>query len=200
MADGEWGIDGLGLRLMEAHTPIVEAALKTLNGRISASLFEQSKTLSEMRQILEMTEPYPPTGVILNAIMRAQHEFEQRATASSARVDASLNVARRTELLYEQFRENVRNIAPRWLSDDFKPKVKESILEHGSGDVREQVVNAEYTVFRTAFSGKASLDGMLVYFCVSRGQGYPSVVRALRTQKLNPRVHGFDATLLVRKT
>lgn len=142
---------------MEAHTPVVEAALKTLGGRISVSLLEQSKTLSEMRQILQKTEPLPPTGIILTAIMRVQTEFERRATASSARVDPGLNIARRTELLYEQFRTNVRNIAPNWLSDDIKSKVEESIQEHGGGDVRGQIVNAEYTVFRTAFSGKASM-------------------------------------------
>lgn len=143
---------------MEAHTPIVEAAVNKLGGRISASLFEQRKSLSEMKQILGKTEYLQPKGIILTTINRVQREFERRATASSAMVDANLNVARRTELLYEEFRENVRGIAPHWLSDDFKPDVENSIQEHGGGDVRGQVVNAEYTLFRTAFSGKASIE------------------------------------------
>lgn len=141
---------------MEAHTPIVEAALKGIGGRISASLLEKKKTLSEMTQ--KDTEFLHPKGIIFTTIMNVQKQFEQRATASSAPVNAHLNVARRTERLYKQFQENVRGIAPRWLSDDVKPKVEQSIQEHGGGDVRGQIVNAEYTLFRTAFAGKASME------------------------------------------
>lgn len=134
----------------------MESTLRTLSERISTDLFEKKNRLSELLLTKKKTESHPPNQIILHIIMRVQEEFKERATASSARVDPELNVARRTERLYRQFQENVHGFTPPWLSDEFKPKVEESILEHSGGDIRGQVASAEFTVFRTAFESKVS--------------------------------------------
>lgn len=171
LAEGEWGINSLGQRLMEVQSQVVKSALTRIQQSIQKRLRgikDQLKDLNlpdrDRRGNVELIE------IILHHVQKAfEDRAENRAEAVRNNIDEDdgmdykkltedLNVARRTNSLYAEFMDNVVNIAPNWLDDKSYQIVKAFIEQHSMGDVQPQLTNAEISLFRKVYRKKVSIN------------------------------------------
>ncbi|CAN0076139.1 unnamed protein product [Scytosiphon promiscuus] len=167
LADGNWGINNLGQRLMEAQSPFVEDVLRSTR----ESIRERLDTMKRELEKLEANVPQHDRQAHLREIVEktlnsVQRHFEARANNGAEPVRANLdmelldrerenlNIALRTQRLYKDFMDQVLDIAPQWLTDSYKTYIQKEIEGSGGGDIRLQVTNAEISLFRRAYQKK----------------------------------------------
>ncbi|CAM9427711.1 unnamed protein product [Ectocarpus sp. 12 AP-2014] len=167
LADGSWGINNLGQRLMEAQSPFVEAALRSTRESIRERLDTMSGELEKLKADMpEHDRQAPLQEIIEKTLNSVQRHFEARANNGAEpvrdnldlelldRERENLNIALRTKSLYKDFVDQVLQIAPQWLTDSYKAHIQKEIEGSGGGDIRAQIPNAEISLFRRAYQQK----------------------------------------------
>lgn len=138
---------------MEKQSPIVENSLKALFSRTQKGLRDMTDRLDNF-DIPEHNRAVDKR-TIDTVLEDVQQEFEKFDRGAQEYHKPQCNIAMRSLIRYEKFRDDVNAIAPMWLADEYRDStVKSHVKQFEGGDVRCQWTNPEIQLFKEAYRDK----------------------------------------------
>lgn len=107
-------------------------------------------------------QPNRDTEATNRVLEKVQREFESFDKGSQEESCPGKNISILTKERYECFAKEVNNIAPKWLTDDYRRNTLDPfVAEYGASDLNVKWTSAEIGLFAGAFRHKVRISAQL---------------------------------------